>query len=82
LRIGLSLLRAASSQLSAQLFLRDGLGSILIEAGQPPGQFGLLGFRQRNIGIAQTVPKLAYQGKPFFGAKPREFVRIKVLHTP
>jgi len=52
------------------------LGSILIETGQPPGQFGSLRFRQRNIGIAQAVPKLANQGKTFFWAEPRKFVRI------
>jgi hypothetical protein len=57
------------------------LGSILIEAGQPPGQFGLLPFRQRNIVIAQTVPKLANERQTFFGAKSHEFRRIKVLHT-
>jgi hypothetical protein len=72
----LNVLRAASSQLSAQLFTSDGLSSILVEAGQSPSQFGLLRFRQRNFGIAQTIPKLANQRKALFGAKSREFVRI------
>jgi hypothetical protein len=44
------------------------MGSILIEAGQTPGQFGLLCLRQRNLSIGQTIPKLADQGKTFFGA--------------
>jgi hypothetical protein len=57
------------------------LGSILIETGQPPAQFGLLCLRQRNLTIGQTIPKLANQGKTLFGAKPREFVRIKTSHA-
>jgi hypothetical protein len=52
-------LRASPIQLSAQSFPRESLGSILVETGQPPGQFSLLRFRQRYLGIAQTVPKLS-----------------------
>ncbi len=37
---------------SAQLFPRDGLGSILIEAGKPPGKLDSLCFWQRDFGIA------------------------------
>jgi hypothetical protein len=36
----------------------------------------LLCLRQRNVGIAQTVPKLANQGKTLLGAKPLECLKI------
>lgn len=54
--------RPAPGQFAAQLFPGDGLLPILVDGGQPPGEFSLLCRGQGDVRVVEAIPKLVDQG--------------------
>lgn len=69
------MLRAPPRQFCLQVVPGDGARAVLVAGGQAALELGLLGWRERHIGIGQAVPQLLDQANALFGRESGDFAR-------